>query len=1190
MDEIAAARQAARQLREDWQNGREIPASSLSFPLEDLVVSLNIAIAYFTEADLPDTLGYLDPEEDLIWLREGLSFTVARFTLAHELGHWCLHRDDDEQCASTDISQVITAPDHAAMLRPDEAYSPRSRRERQANAFAAELLAPLHVVRDAYLGVSGAPMPAPQIAAACGVAQSVIVAQLTRLLQEGEPVDISTPANDGTAMVEAAKPSPPALDDSQQAAVTTATPALIVAGPGTGKTSTLVGRVRWLVEQGIDPASVLALTFSRKAAQEMQERIAAALGAGTVLPTVTTFHRFGADLLRAYGHLAGLRPDFRLVDEIGAFFLLRDIGASLPLNHYASLVNPTQHFGALLTAIGKAKDELVEPERYAELAAMMLRHAATQEEVEAAERALEVAAVYAAYQAEMERRQDADYGDLIRLAVRLFVEHPDVLDAIHAQYRCVLVDEFQDINRANGILLRHLAGPEGNIWAVGDANQAIYRFRGASPANIAGFAADYAGAHIVALDHNYRSRPAIVAAANRFAAGELRGDADTPTVTLQATREATPDLPGSAVPQVVMRIAPDAAAEIAAIVSAIDQRHEAGISYGDQAVLCRTRALARQVTAALSMAGIPTTTTGDLFDDEAIKDILGVAHLLAGETAGLLRTAHVPDHQLDRATVAQLLDATGRSGAARTEGETLWSALDTVIAGDDIGADQRRSLVALRGILQALAHSRSIAPALATYVFDLTGCARRFLGEQSDAARHLAELLALASRYDEERAVLAGGDDETATQRRWRDFMVYLREMRALPRQNLAEAASMAARQDCVQVLTVHGAKGLEWPVVYLPGLATSRFPTAARWDPAPPPTGLPDGPVPIAGESADVKDAHRLEEACLFYVALTRARDTLVLSRAERYSRTKRSSPSPFLSSVLQSVDIVYERVAVADRAEIAATADDEYVPPAGRDPDFVPVGAISAGAVATYDRCPRQYAYRYGYHFGGRRGSYWRLRNTVATTLRNSLQPDVAEEDVLALFDAAWQADADAQDDLLDADPFAALYQQRGRAAVTTAFRHLRATAQDRPGHTAFAQAVEVVVDETVISVELDRVEAAESVAASSGAGRRQQIRRRAIRHQLERRRSAGEPDVRFYLTLLAQRQLLADDAIDTLIDHHLTGDSIIPVTLKPQKEAQLRQRVREAVAGIKAGNYPARPEPRQCAACEFVLICPA
>lgn len=1145
-DALATARRAARSLR----RMANLPDALVPIPLEAVVGDLGVAVEYFAAERTPGTLGYLDTEDDLIWLNDGLSEAVERFTLAHELGHWRLHRGVDESyenCAPADITESLD-DEHVALLRPAEAYSPRSRREREANAFAAELLAPLALVRRAYLGLDGPPLTTEAMAAALHVSRSVIVTQLTRLLthDDTEPdEDIETTdaflalerSSDALPLIGTSRPAP-TLDDSQRAAVEAPSPVLVVAGPGTGKTSTLVARVRRLVDDGIAPANILALTFSRKATEELSARIATALGTtdGAALPTSATFHQFCGDLLRPYGYLVGLRPDYQLIDDIGAFFVLRDLGNQLPLQQYASLASPTLHFGALLSAISKAKDELVTPEQYRVLAEAM-------DDEEARARALEVAEVYALYQAELARRQDADYGDLIRLVVQLFTDHPDVAASVRDRYQHLLVDEFQDINRANGVLLRHLAGPAGAIWAVGDANQAIYRFRGASPANIAAFDADYPQARVVALDQNYRSRPAIVAAANRFAGTELHSE-----VALQATR------PSSDTAAVRAIVAPDSAGEIAAIAGEIQRSHAAGAAWGDHAVLCRTRATVRLMTEGLSAANIPAAEQTDLFDDEHIKDILGIVHLLAGEQGGLLRAARVPEHTLSRAAQQAALVAwcTGKSGLM----DSLMTAQTQRLPERD-----RAHLARLHQILAIMQRQPTIAHALALYCFDLTADARQHLLADDASARHLAELLALAGRFDADR--VTGNDDAAHPTRRWHDFLGFLRAVRDLPR---GQAPKGAEGRDQVHVLTVHGAKGLEWPVVFVPRLIAGSFPSRARYDPAPPPPGL------VTGASSNAAQDHRLEEACLFYVALTRARDTLILSYAER-SGKMRSNPSPFWRAAL-GIAVGEERLGRrVSQANATDASADSALTPAPEDPAFAPPDVLTGSAIVTYEQCPRQYAYRYGYHFAGGRNPYGRLRRAVNDALRTAAATEGDTDQALTAFDAAWVAGA-SPNEAEAPDPFDELYQRHGRAAVTQAAPHVRAPDAEND----FDRAVDVAVEDIIIRVELDRTEG----AATSP--------KRVVRHHIGRRAASGErATVNTYLAVLAQRALNGDAGADTIIEHHLTADQIVPVQLNFKEEAALRAQILAAARGIRAGEFPARPDDRRCAGCEFALICP-
>ncbi|HEV2236869.1 MAG TPA: UvrD-helicase domain-containing protein, partial [Ktedonobacterales bacterium] len=474
MDDLARPRLAAERALRWWAGQRAAPAeqpSAIAMDIDALLAQLGLEVAPFHhDSRARGALGWLEPGEDLIFIRDDLPEPVRRFTLAHELGHALLHRADGPQrlpddaaapwraapldepaddaaaadlCDDSDLD--LTA--EAAVLGEEtlgagQAYSARAHREHEANAFAAALLLPPELLRARYLGADGAPGLAPRaLAQAFAVSEEAVHQGLAALL--GEPA----PASDGPSPPRAEAPPAPALDRWQRAATAAKTPALVVAGPGTGKTSTLVGRVAYLTfERGVAPDAILALTFSNKAAREMRERLAALLAgrAAGDAPAVGTIHAFCGDLLRRYGPLVGLRPDYRLITEAEGYLLLRAVTADLALGHYQPLAAPAMHFPALLGAISRAKDELTDPDRYAALADDMRAAATTDAARRGAQRAAEVARVYAAYQRALEEGGNADFGDLIRLAVRLLREQPSVVRDLRARYAHVLVDEFQD--------------------------------------------------------------------------------------------------------------------------------------------------------------------------------------------------------------------------------------------------------------------------------------------------------------------------------------------------------------------------------------------------------------------------------------------------------------------------------------------------------------------------------------------------------------------------------------------------------------------------------------------------------------------------------------------------------------------------------------------------------------------------
>src|SRR5579875_1906432 len=358
--------EAARDLLRSFK--REYPAwQDDSTPLEQIASWLGCEIERFHPDDYPGgTYGFLEPGELLIWLCRDLPETLRRFTLAHELGHVVLHShiatghdlpsgafspftpageagvSSDDPCQVQDVREELTdllsQQQAEELLGPGLAYDPRSQRELAANLFAAELLMPLERVRELYVVQRLAP---DVLAARFNVSLAAMFNRLIGLFIEPPAQAESTELaaldvqgrTDGTNEAEEPRRMLPrkAYDEFQRAAIEAPTPALVVAGPGSGKTSTLIGRASYLIEnQGVRPEQILALTFSRKAAQEMQERLQQVLPAGLSPPTVSTFHAFCAELLRAHGQRVGLRENFSLVDDAEGYFLFKAWRANSP--------------------------------------------------------------------------------------------------------------------------------------------------------------------------------------------------------------------------------------------------------------------------------------------------------------------------------------------------------------------------------------------------------------------------------------------------------------------------------------------------------------------------------------------------------------------------------------------------------------------------------------------------------------------------------------------------------------------------------------------------------------------------------------------------------------------------------------------------------------------------------------------
>jgi len=271
------------------------------------------------------------------------------------------------------------------------------------------------------------------------------------------------------------------LDESQSKAVAwDAGPLLVDAGPGTGKTRTLVKRVEHLLAKGSPSSSILALTFSNKAAEEMRERLSAMNPAAAIEMWIGTFHAFGLELVTKWPASVGRTDKVRVLDQAGSLALLEKNLDKLPLNYYQNLYEPAYELVPVLRVISRCKDELITPDEYRKAADVAHASAATDQERETAERAQEIAEIYRAYQKALANEDAVDFGDLIMLSVQLLQTNADVRQHV-AKFKHVLVDEFQDVNSASDALLQAICTENRDLWVVADQRQSIYRFRGAEP-------------------------------------------------------------------------------------------------------------------------------------------------------------------------------------------------------------------------------------------------------------------------------------------------------------------------------------------------------------------------------------------------------------------------------------------------------------------------------------------------------------------------------------------------------------------------------------------------------------------------------------------------------------------------------------------------------------------------------------
>ncbi|WP_246047604.1 UvrD-helicase domain-containing protein [Hankyongella ginsenosidimutans] len=528
--------------------------------------------------------------DDLI-LHENIGSRFEQaFLVAHEIGHVELGDDPEGEPAPAIDPARAAEPSPVGIDRVID-YGRRQRREVQMDLFARELLIPRNVVRA--LHVDG------------GLSASEIAAKLGAVRGRGAAVVRCLAVAAGAAHAGGNARRTAAQSAASDGGGASREAYLLEAGPGTGKTQTLIARVEGLLEEGIDPRRILLLTFSNKAAGEMAERIARKRPEAAAAMWIGTFHAFGLDIIRRFHAELGLSKDPRMMDRTEAVELLEEEFPRLRLAHYRNLYDPTQIIADMLAAISRAKDEVVDAETYAGLADAMLAKAGDPEAREAAERAVEVARVYAAYEQLKRNAHCIDFGDLVALPVQLLEKDAAICAALQARYDHVLVDEYQDVNRSSVRLLRALRPDGRNLWMVGDAKQSIYRFRGASSFNMTRFGKeDFPGGKRGRLKRNYRSVPEIVASFSGFAITMRAGDADS---GLEADREANGHRPE-------LRTVQRAEQQQVALADAIEELRREGYAYREQAVLCTGNEKLSTIGQDLERLGVPVLFLGSLFE------------------------------------------------------------------------------------------------------------------------------------------------------------------------------------------------------------------------------------------------------------------------------------------------------------------------------------------------------------------------------------------------------------------------------------------------------------------------------------------------------------------------------------------------------------------------------------------------
>lgn len=623
--------------------------------------------------------------------------------------------------------------------------------------------------------------------------------------------------------------------EQQQAVQHTEGPLLILAGAGSGKTKVLTVRIAYLLAQGVNPYEILAITFTNKAAKEMKSRVEGLVGDVANRIWLSTFHSFCAKFLRfELDNFLGYNSNFTIYDTSDSQVVIKAALKALNLDDKYYPV------GAMISAISDAKNKLMFASDYRKQARDFYQQ--------------KVADVYEYYERELRKNNALDFDDLLLVAVKLLQSNAAVLEKYSKRFRYVMIDEYQDTNHAQYLLAYLLSSHWKNIAVVGDADQSIYTWRGADIQNILDFEKDYPNCTSIKLEQNYRSTKIILDAANAV----IDNNEGRPEKNLW-----TDKVEGAKIQHFTAQSEHE---EAAFIGDTIVKKHDIhGVPYGDMAILYRTNAQSRVLEEALIKRALPYTMVGGtkFYDRKEIKDVLAYLRVLYNpfDDLSLLRIINVPKRSIGATTVSKLQDY------ARENGTSLFMTLTQLHLVDTIKGKTKEKLEEFGILIFTLVaemDDKSVLDILEA-ILDRTGYLAQ-LEESTDPqdqarAENIGELLSVAKDFQD--------TNPTGTVE---DFL----EQVAL----VNDVDSFEQEESKVTLMTLHAAKGLEFPIVFLGGLEEGLFP-----------------------HSRTLMNPEEIEEERrLAYVGITRAEKELYISNATTrtvFGRTSSYLPSRFIDEI---------------------------------------------------------------------------------------------------------------------------------------------------------------------------------------------------------------------------------------------------------------------------------------------------
>jgi DNA helicase-2/ATP-dependent DNA helicase PcrA len=780
-------------------------------------------------------------------------------------------------------------------------------------------------------------------------------------------------------------------------------PLLVIAGAGTGKTKTITTRIGYLIKKKLaEPSQILALTFTDKAADEMEQRVDILVDYGLIDTWISTFHSFGDRILREEAISAGLDPEFKVLTKPEQIMFFRDNLFEFKLNILRPTTNPTKHIESLINLFSRAKDENVSEKKYLEYANNLLNNSKDKAQKHEAKIQKEIALAYSKYEELKKENGLLDFSDQVYLTYHLLKNNSKLLKKYQDQFKYILVDEFQDTNHIQYLLIKLLTGEKNRLTVVGDDDQSIYKFRGASLSNILEFKKDFPKLNQIILNKNYRSTQEILDKAYQLI---KQNNPDRLEIKNQISKKLLSQTKKGVSPKLkVFSTIDDEADFITREIKNLVKKKET--SYKDIAILVRANSQAEEYIRSLNKEGVPWTFSGQsgLYQYQEIKLLTSFLRSLASNRDNL-SLYHLASSDIYDIGNNDLIDCFDE---AKKSNNNLYQVLKSQLENNSCNISEE-GLEKIEKLIEDIDHYRELAkekPAgqvLYQFLDDKKILENLTEEESIESELKIKNIASFFGRIQDFEKVVANNKVV--------DLIGYLDSI--IEAGDDPESKDFDPDLDAVSILTVHSAKGLEFENVFLASLASDRFPTRRRSAPL-------ELPEEFIQETLPEGDFHVQEERRLFYVAITRAKKNLYLSFAYNCGGVREKKPSPFIAETMGSkiLSEAQEKIKNQSQAEKNAKqiklfgSQKKSTQPAQAKLKHKETLFLSSYKIDDYLTCPLKYKYvnvlklpvmrKFQIAFGSA------IHNSIEKFLKAKQSgKDMTLKKLLVIFENYWQAE---------------------------------------------------------------------------------------------------------------------------------------------------------------------------------------